>query len=397
LAVALVHLACITSLRAEEPNFIISEWSPAIQMIRLDAFSTWPGVSGAIPVSAAFASGRIHLVFPEAIVSLTDSGTADERSLLTLFATLSSPRGEDPWSPSAGIVSSEGLWKSWSPDGPELRVRNLVTGRVERKPWNGPPVESLHALPDGRLLAVSAGEVYLAEENDEAVLLAESLPPFSMAAVSASESKIAWGDPSSEGIRFTDGSGRTWERKISGSPYPAGTPWGMAWADSMLVTAWPGKLIAVYGGPEDAEDAERVFILEDERLPNRWYRLYGGEGRLMVHSPESGAVAVLGTADKGLGFDIPSGHPDSETQGTQSAEAETAAPIPSFLEAVAEYALSAEEMMEEEDGARSAVRFCTWILPFVREIRSDRPMDPLWPELESELTRRRAALMELRE
>ena len=376
---ALIRLAVIGSLGAEEPNCIISEWRTAIQTIRLESFVSWPGISGSAPVDAALAQGRMWFVWPDAVTSLDASGAADERSLLALFATRSDGKSNEDWTPEYGTVCSDGSWISWNPKESTIDRRDLLTGIVERTPWSGPPPESVHALPGGRLLILSGAAAFTAGGPGVPGVLAEGLPPLSLTAVSASRPRIAWRDAGSGGIRIADGNGRIREKPLVGEPFPDAAPWGMAWTGSALVIAWPGRLVAIDGRPE-GEPALRTWVLENERLPNRWYRLYGGAERLMVHSPEDGAIILISAPEGG-------GQDDT---ASVAAIAPNAGDIPEFIDLVGAFSLSAVDLVLAEGGARAAAAFCSWILPHVRSFRSEHPMEPLWPGLERELTRRRA-------
>ncbi len=375
LPIAVLCLTAIGRLFAEETNFIISKWHAAIQLISLESFSTWPGAENPIPVDALVTNSRMVFVLPGAVVSLDESGAADERTLLALYTTTFTERGKDSWTPALGTITPDCLWKSWNPADSTIRETDLSTALVEKTPRIGLMPDSLHALSDGRLLILSGEAAYLMDESGKTAALTEKIPLLSMTAVSPSQPKIAWRTPGSEEVFFADGRGRTWKQSIAGAPFPPSSPWDMAWTDSMIVTAWPGRLIAFAGADANTVSPESVFVLEDERLPGRWYRLFGGTDRLLVFSPESAAVAIV------------------SAPGVFQSDTDIA--IPEFIDVVGTWALSAADRIEAEGGIRAAEGFCSWIIPYVRSFRSDHPMNPLWPELEAELTHRRAALREL--
>ena len=113
-------------------------------------------------------------------------------------------------------------------------------------------------------------------------------------------------------------------------------------------------------------------LLVHPQIPRRWYSIAGDEDFLLVHSPETGSLAVL-TAESG------------------TPQPELTYDFPQLLRTKA---LEAGDRLETAGFPESAERFYGWILPQVRAVRSRQPMDEFWPGLEAELTRRRSLLRE---
>ncbi len=361
---------------AGEPDTIISEWNAAIQLIHTSTFDDWPGVSGIAPIDVSAAAGRVWLVWPESLINLDGNGMADEQTLLTMFASRTARWAGGEWTPENGAVCSDGYWRGFV-DLPRALVQlNPLSGEVLMADWEGDLPDSIHPAADGNLLIFTGGEAHLAgfegEEYGKALnkRLSAEIPPVSMLAVSSELPLAAWRDTVSDGIHMAELSGEHWIIPPDPGILPSHAPWSMDWAGGMLILAYPGQLYAL---DLFSKGIHRIFRLEDERLPNRWYRLRGGTDRLVIQSPEPGIIAIVtpGAAERDIKRNI--GNHD-------------------FAGLLREYALSAGDRLEDLQLLREAERYYGWILPHVRDLRSRYPLEEQWPNLESEITGRRAAL-----
>ena len=345
-----------------------------------------------MPVDVAVAAGRLWLIWPEALISLGMDGNFDDISLLTLFSSRTADWGGKPWSPEGGLICSDGIWRAVDPLGGRMLELNPISSVVTRRTWEGPGPDALYPAPGTVMLAVSGEEASLvfpsASPDDasiERIPLSTAVPPLSMLAVSASSPIIAWretgssiirlaGSPERRGVEelFTAADTR---EKLEGIPEWVipfqEVSWGMDWAGPYLVLAGPGRLTALTF--RNLENFEQL-ILEDPRLPDRWYRIRGGEGALLVHSPETGMLAVV-TPEGGEELNDETGWGD-------------------FADLLEAHALDAGADLEGRGFRKEAEAYYGWLIPYIRAQRSRRPLSTLWPDMEEQAARLR---MELRD
>ncbi len=355
---------------------IISEWNPSIQFIKSERFISWPGVETSIPVDVSAEAGRIWLIWPTALVSLNSEGRSDEYSLLSLFSSVSAEQGSNRWSPESGIMCSDGIWRSFESGNPAIKELNPVTGLIRRRYWNRPVPDTIYPGPEGSLLCFSDTSAYLIYPGDsdtaeaDTVEMDEELPPISMISLSREGTLVAWRELSSGMIRYGKLLGGHVEEQIDLSV--RGTFWGMDWSGDLLILSGPGKLTAIRN---DGKNEIEIGVLEDARLPKRWYRIRGSRENLLIHSPETGLVAMIG---KNTLSSAPEDHSDGGTEA--------------FEILLKENVLKAGSLLETWGYQDQAVRFYSWVLPQIRSQRSRDPMDEAWPELEHAVTDRWAEL-----
>jgi len=371
---ALLAFLFITGVAiAAEPDSIISEWNVSIQIINTGTFGEWPGVSGIAPIEVSAAAGRIWFIWPESIISLNRDGRADEQTLLGLFSTGTSVWNEGKWTPENGVLCTDGTWRGFFGTRGSIAQLNMISGVVSIQDWQGETPESVYPAVNGNLLVFNKGEaVYLEFEdhNAGAMLtrrLGNNIPPVSMISVSGGQALAAWMDSTSNGIHVADFTGTHQFFTLDSVTLPARAPMSMDWVGELLVLGYPGKL---YAFDISHIEGPHVYKLEDNRLPKRWYRLRGGSDHLIVHSPEPGIAAVI-TAGAAL---------EAELIG--------------FEELVMVFTLDSGDLLENSGMLDSAEKFYGWVLPYIRNFRSVHPLEQIWPELESEVTGRRAILRE---
>ena len=358
---------------------IISNWDASIQLIDTRLFLEWPGVNERIPVDVSAEDGRIWLVWPDALVSLDADADSDARSLLALFASTVNHGTAESWSAEAGLVCADGVWRSVDPSTGDLVETDLFSGDVRRRPLEGIGTAVIHGAPGGDLVTVGpdgARHIVSGVREPAAPLirmLETDLPLMSQAAVSREAPLAAWMVPGNRMIRVIElPLPQPGEATLPGDAAPVdirmeSPVWMMDWAGHLLVLAGPGRLTAF--DPSGSRWIEG-FVLEDPRLPRRWYRIRGGSGRLLIHSPETGLVAVVSTNTK-----IPEGNGRLD--------------FPSILES---HALEAGRLLEDAGLNGRAVAYYTWVLTHVRRQRSRMPLEETWPALERDISDRRALL-----
>ena len=363
------------TLTASGPDIIIPEWNASIQLIYMSSFENWPGVSGFPPIDVSAADGRIWLIWPESIINFNGGGYADEQTLLTVFATQTAVWGEGNWTAESGAVCSDGYWRGFIHPRESFAQMDMKTGEVRAVSWNEDIPDSIYPAVDGSLLVFSNGEANLVSFNSgtgelDLKRLNTGISPVSLLAVSSEHPHAAWKDNTGDNFHIADFSGSG--RKITLEPgtLPKIPAWSLDWAGNMLILAYSGKLLALNIADDGTAEVSR---LEDDRLPDRWYRIRGGKDQLVVHSPETGTVAIV-------------------RSGNSAADKQIGDPVEDFAALIERYTLSAGNLLEDSGRRREAEQFYAWILPFVRDFRSRHPLEELWPILEKDLTDRRSVL-----
>lgn len=372
LSALFTFLLVIGSPAAGEPNTIIPEWNASIQLISTSNFNEWPGISGISPVDVSAVNERTWLVWPGSVINLNDDGKIDEQTLLTLFASQTADWGGRNWTAEHGVICSDGFWRGFILEGESLARMNLQNGEVIRSAWGKAIPDSIYPAVDGNLLVLTGSAAGLVESSYSP--LDSKLWPISQLAVSTQHPLAAWKDAVDDKLHISDFSGGQRIFSIDKSGLPGQSAWSLAWAGEKLVMAYPGELFAVTLLDDGTSKLEKI---SDKRLPGRWYRLRGGENRLIVQSPETGMLGII----RAGGTDFP-----------ESAGAEIGAEEEDFPALLEYFALSAGNFLEGEGELKSAEKFYGWILPYIREYRSRRPLEEIWPELESELATRRLNL-----
>ncbi|MCK5736534.1 MAG: hypothetical protein KAH21_08650, partial [Spirochaetaceae bacterium] len=259
-----------------------------------------------------------------------------------------------------------GYWRGFIKLHSEIAQLDLFSGEVMKRTWEEDIPESLYPASDGNLLVFNPGEAALTGFNSEKIQIETNIPPVSILAVSTEMPLTAWQDGRSNDIHIAGYGAEFSEmnKKLSWDP-----PWSMSWAGRMLVLAYSGKLYAI-DKPE--EENPVIYKLEDERLPERWYRIRGESGRLVIQSPEAGITAVISVLSTKI----------SDTDDSNR----------DFTELLRKSALTAGDKLEASGNSQQAERYYGWILPYIRESRSRYPLEEIWANLESKITQRRTAL-----
>ncbi len=369
-------LIVVGCLHADDPYSIISEWNASIQLISTTDFNAWPGVSGIAPVDVSTAAGRIWLIWPGSIINLNEKGRTDEQTLLTLFATRTAPWGNESWTARNGVVCSDAYWRGFTDLQSEFAQLNLLSGEVSMRPWGGDIPDSIYPSSNGKILIFTGMDTVLAGFDTREIHIDSDIPPVSLLTVSGTEPLAAWRDGESNGIHIAgygnDVSAYHRIINLEKDLLPAAAPWSMGWAGKLLVLAYPGKLFAL-DIPDEGDPL--IYQLTDLRLPDRWYRIRGDENRLVVQSPEAGILALI---------TVRAAEDDVQNSIRQD-DGE-------FADLLRVNTLSAGDNLEKSGYFRQAERYYGWVLPYIREYRSRYPLEEIWPELESEITRRRMTL-----
>jgi len=361
LSFLLAYILAAGLLSADDTPTIITEGSVSIQFFSTADFTGWPGVSGFAPVDVSAEAGRVWLIWPGSIINLDTAGGADVQTLLTIFATRSASWGKDRWTPRSGIICSDGYWRGFVDL--DFTQVDLFSGIVTVKKWDGDSPDSIYPASDGNLMIFSGNKAELADFNSGKMKLVSRIPPVSMLAVSTRAPLAAWWEGGSSSLHITDFDAET-DRQVE---IPPGIPWNMSWVGNLLVTAYSGKLYALN---IQKSDKPEITLFEDERLPDRWYRIRGGEDYLLIQSPEEGTAAVLTMKS--------SGSPRRQNDD--------------FPELLKKYTLDAGDELVKSGLLQQAGRYYSWVMPYIREFRSRYPLEEIWPNLESEITHRRSTL-----
>jgi len=352
----------IAGAAADEPVPIIPEAELTIQVFPTGRYAEWPGLDGSEPIDMAVVDDRILLVWSGGVLNLDSRGRGDELTLITLFATVQGASDRRSWSPEGGVLCRDLVWRRPDSEAGILRGWNLRTGEVTEHRWNGPPPDALYAAPEGAILALTGDRAALIAPDGSTRDLASRLPPATLRAAAPGTPKVAWMEAMGGALHITDYlQGR--DRVVVEMTDPAGRPWSLAWVGDRLVGAWSGRLRLL--------DAAHPREYRDERLPDRWYRLHGGNAALGILSPGSGAAALVSIAASATA------EPRSE---------------PDFAKLVERSALSAGQALEDREDPWLAEAYYGWILDSVRAFRSRQPLSETWPLLEEEVTRRRTRL-----
>jgi hypothetical protein len=368
----------IVSVSAEDTGPIIPEGNLSIQMITTKGFQYWPGTSGYGPVDAAAGDGRIWLIWPEMLISLTPAGGADDSTLLSMFASATADWNGGSWTPENGVVGADGFWRGFSQDGKAFLELNTVSGEVKKRPWIRPLPMSVQPGTESGVWTFSPDRISLIRTADDPsldplfILPFSSLPTATGWTFSKTENRVAWFDAQDGSLNWADLDSDYRITAPQKHRFAGGrdiTPQGITWAGNLLIVAYPGKLAVISAGDVGGR-AEQLLV--NPQIPPRWYSIAGGDDFLLVHSPETGSLAALGVKQ---GFRQPAITYD-------------------FPQLLRTKALEAGDRLESAGYPDSAERFYGWILPEVRAMRSHQPMDEFWPGLEAELTRRRSLLRE---
>ncbi|RKX97492.1 MAG: hypothetical protein DRZ90_06045 [Spirochaetes bacterium] len=361
LSTLLVFFIAAGALFPDDPDIIIPDAGLSIQFFSTSIFADWPGVSGFTPIDVSAAVGRVWLVWPGSIINLNGRGDVDEQTLLTLFASRDALWGNGEWSAQSGAVCSDGFWRGFIDLPQTFAQLDLFSGIVSTRSWEGKLPDSIYPAFEGKLLLITGDKARLADFSSTEQELVSGIPPVSVLAVSTTRPMAAWQGGGGGSIQITGFDSSDSKLEIPG------VPWSMSWAGDMLIIAYPGELYAM-----KVNGNQTVYRLEDERLPGRWYRVRGGKNSLVIQSPEEGTAGILSISKD-------SRPPSGEADGN-------------FVELLKKYTLTAGDKLEEAGFSSQADRYYRWVMPYIREYRSRYPLEEIWPNLESEITRRRSAL-----
>ena len=164
-----------------------------------------------------------------------------------------------------------------------------------------------------------------------------NVPLASLVAVSTDQAKAAWISSPGGDLHFqyytSDGPS---DFRVDAAVLGNDVNWSMDWVNGSVVIGRSGYLLAVSPGG--------MYRFADPRLPRRWYRVRGGAGRLLLHSPEAPEVVLL----------APSGPVDAAGGDRES-----------FPEVLKTYVLEAGSFLEGNGDERAAEAFYAWALPLI--------------------------------
>jgi len=319
------------------------------------------------PVDVSAEAGRVWLVWPKSIINLNVTGNSDMQTLLTLFATQDARWGDGDWTAGNGVICSDGYWRGFIDPHSALAQIDLFSGLVSSREWKGKIPDSIYPATEGQMIIFSGDRAFLSGFGSENLELESSIPPVSMLAVSTHSPLAAWRDGINGSLHISSYKNST-ETEIN---FPPGIPRGISWVGDMLVIAYQGKLYAIDVKNTPGGEYPAAYRMEDKRLPESWYRIRGGENYLVIQSPEEETAMVLSIEN-------------ADDEGLQLNE--------NFSQLLEAYALSAGDELERAGLPRRAERYYRWVIHYVREFRSRYPLEGIWPDLESEITRRRVSL-----
>ena len=421
-----------------------------IQLLSLDQFSAWPGIGSSLPLDVQPAAGRIAAIWPNRIIWLDSRGRADRATLLAFFAASSARWINGAWNPENGLLCSDGIWRALIP-GVGLYELNLSTGAAGRISEPRLIPGALHPGPEGSVIIRGKEGSMTVRPGGEVTALPAIAPRSPLAAVSSGFPKLpraAWISPE-DGALYTGGF------RMDASLLGGDVNWSMDWWGQSVVIGRSGYLLVVTpGGGGQAENSGAARRIEDPRIPRRWYRVRGAEGRLILHSPErpealiitrassepaapaapadavadapadaapavpaaapadaasdalaDAAPAVPSTAPADAAADAPAdaapavpaaapGDAASASPADSPEDAPPAAPEDVFPALLKAHVLEAGLYLETGGHEAAAEAFYGWSLPLIRENRSRRPLDAVWARLEGEVTARRSRLRE---
>lgn len=328
-------------LIADGPDTIVPELSTEIQ--RIGPFQGWPGIYGQPPVSTAAAADRIWLIWPETMISLDADGRTDNQTLLTLFFS-----GQSNWKLENGIMGTDGIWRNFSAG--TIRTFSPLTGETSQKRLrNGTPA-ALYPAYEGHTVCVYPDGMNIISPEGTA-LPTGRLPPYSAFAASDTRPLAAFMYAGQLYISPFDAEPTV----LMSEDLPDAPLWSMAWAGDLLLLGYPGLICVL----EPFEENKQTQI-QNSRIPELYYQLNASQGQILLHTQE----AVLNLTDTVL-----------RNSGDFSA-------------AVKQHALSAANQIP--DALKH--QYYSWILQYVRILRSRFPLDAYWPDSEARLTRLRAEL-----
>ena len=355
-------------LTAQDDKTIIDEWTGAIHTLNLTHFADWPRVDGNMVVDVSTMGNRVWLVWPHTVISLTERGIPDSKSLLSLFSSQSVNWNGGRWTPENGLLSSKGDWLAYLESG--FHSLDMLTAEVQEIDWEKGWVEPLFAASNGNLVALIDREAHYVDFSAHDGVLVRLLDFYvpSVSAVSTEAPKLAWLDE--KGIHLVSmEDGKEEIIPLEAGVLPSRSPWGISWFGANLVLAYPGTLYRVF---LPVEGVARISRFEVEWLSEKWYRLRGGKNTLLIHTPESGKLRICR---------IKKENPITS--------------LPSFKDFLAEHAIPAGQLLEEEKKFEAAVRYYNWMLPQIRTFRSGYPLEQVWARLEHELVERRLVLLQM--
>ena len=347
-----------------------------IQRLSLDQFSAWPGIGGSLPLDVQPAAGRIAAVWPNRIIWLDSRGHADRATLLAFFAASSAPWINGAWNPENGLLCTDGIWRAPVP-GFGLYELNLSTGAVGRISEPRLIPGALHPGPEGSVIIRGRQGSMIIRPGGGLTALPAIAPRSPLAAVSSSFPKLpgaAWISPE-DGALYTGGF------RMDASLLGGDVNWSMDWWGRSVVIGRSGYLLVVTPGiGGKAENFGAARRIEDSRIPKRWYRVRGAEGRLILHAPElPEALIITRTSSEPAAPAAPADAPSADDV------------FPALLKA---HVLEAGLYLETGGREAAAEAFYGWSLPLIRENRSRRPLDEVWARMEEEVTARRSRLRE---
>jgi len=355
-------------LPAQADEAIISEWTGAIHTLNLTHFTDWPGVDGSMAIDVSAMGDRVWLIWPHTVISLNARGMPDSKSLLSLFSSQSVSWNGGRWTPENGILSSRADWLAYLESG--FRSLDLLNAEVRNIDWKGGWAEPLFAAPNGNIVALIDRKAHYVDFHGHEGVLTRLLDFHvpSVSTVSTETAKLAWLD--AKGIHLVSmDEGKEKIIPLEAGALPAESPWGISWFGANLVLAYPRTIYAVIS---PGEEPPRVSRFEEEWLPRRWYRLRGGKNTLLVHTPETNKLRIC-----------------------RFEKEASIASLPIFKDFLAEHAIPAGQLLEEEEKFEAAVRYYNWTLPQVRAFRSKYPLEEVWAKLERELVERRLVLLQM--
>jgi len=364
---------------ADNPLTIITDSQVFIHRLnysQLSAFfSELPDIKNRHPVKTVISKDRFYIILPETVINITNSGQADEKTLISLY--LSRQLKKEGIYAGEKIISTNGFMYFFKEN--KLFRINMNSGYKESYVWNTDPPEKIYPACGDNL-------IFPAEKNSLAVFdtVEKQIKIISPNTGVYKENSTFYTAVSEEypltAVKeFRSGTVviyNIYNGKHKKITIPENTGSTMTWAGKNLVFGNKGNFIILNTEPEDLEQI-KIYKYSSPAIPSAWYTLSGYGNCAALFSPFREETELFYYNSR-----TPENTQSGRTPGME---------INSFHNLVKYRSETAGKIMETA-GAASAAAFYSWLLEFIEEYRSENPLDFAWADLEKNIRQKRYEL-----